>query len=144
MIPVQKLSLFTILASISWIHALLAGLSEKNGRIVVLSALLIPNTFFFCVTVAEACEIRLKQPVPTCPTVAYDPGDCDSVNLSGKKGESVHATALHVMTNGSVYACGSHESCVELKYLTFKNCKFEFVDRKPGESPEYASHFVMR
>jgi hypothetical protein len=93
---------------------------------------------------ADACEIRLKQPVPLCPSVAYGPDDCDSHNLQGKKGDVVQLGILHVMASGSVFACGHHESCVELKYLTFKGCKFEFMDRQPDESPEYISHFVVK
>ncbi|MDF3214824.1 hypothetical protein EN962_00340 [Mesorhizobium sp. M7A.F.Ca.CA.001.09.2.1] len=93
---------------------------------------------------SAACDIRLKGPVPNCPAVAYSIEDCDQTSMVGKKGTKVYFTIIHIMTNGMVFAGGGHEAAVELKNLLFKNCRFSFLDRMDQESPEYASHLVVK
>ena len=95
------------------------------------------------VTSAAACDIRLKQSVPICPAVTYGPEDCETT-LWGKVGDHVeHPASIHIMTNGRSYFCPSHGSCIELQNLSFKGCKFTFIDRKAGETKNYASHLVV-
>jgi hypothetical protein len=92
---------------------------------------------------ANACDIRLKHPVQNCPAVTTGPEDClpDYYGKSGDK-QTVPST-IHIMASGYVYFCATHEGCIEMKDLSFKGCKFTFVERKPRESPEYASHIMV-
>jgi hypothetical protein len=95
---------------------------------------------------AAACEVKLRSPVPVCSAVTYSAEDCEEVAQGshfGKAGDRVHPTIIHVMSSGSVYAATPHESAIELKYLTFKGCKFKFRDRDKDESPEYVFHFII-
>ena len=92
---------------------------------------------------AGPCAAQLKHPVPTCPAVVYAPDDCDSSVPFGKKGDAFYPNIINIMSSGHVYACASHETCIELKDLIFKGCKFEFKDRLNGESAEYMSHFFL-
>jgi len=62
---------------------------------------------------------------------------------SEKKGDAFYPNMINIMSSGHVYACASHETCIELKDLIFKWCKFEFKVRLNGESPEYISHFFL-
>ena len=100
--------------------------------IVMLKLISFAAAFAFAIP-AFACEVRLKHPVPTCPAVTYEPEDCLS-DLWGKAGDRVtQPAAVHVMTNGRSYYCPSHESCIEMKDLSFNGCTFTHVPRKPDE-----------
>ena len=92
-----------------------------------------------------ACIVTQKGPVPNCPGVTYSPEECDSSQLVGKAGDHVTSPAvIHVMTSGRSYYCPSHEGCIEMKDLNFsKGCILTYVQRKPGESKEYASHIFV-
>jgi hypothetical protein len=110
--------------------------------IVMLKLISFAAAFAFAIP-AFACEVRLKHPVPTCPAVTYDPEDCLS-DLWGKAGDRVtQPAAVHVMTNGGSYYCPSHESCIEMKDLSFNGCTFTHVPRKPNESKEYSGHIFV-
>jgi hypothetical protein len=93
--------------------------------------------------VAAPCEAKLKHPVPACPAVTYSPDDCDSSTFSGKRGDKFYPNIINIMSSGHVYACASHDTCIELKDLIFIGCKFEYKDRSNDESPEYMSHFFL-
>jgi hypothetical protein len=61
---------------------------------------------------AAPCEAQLKRPVPNCPAVTYNPDDCDSSTLSGKKGDKFYPNIINIMSSGHVYACAPHDlSC---------------------------------
>lgn len=94
-------------------------------------------------SVSVACEVRLKSTVPSCPMVAYSAEDCNQESRVGKKGDRISFTILHVMSSGAVFASGNRNDAIELKYLTFKGCKFIYMDRKNDESAEYVSHFII-
>jgi hypothetical protein len=95
------------------------------------------------VSSVHACEVRLKNPVPSCPAVAYRPEDCLN-ELTGKAGDVVTSpAAIHIMTSGHSYYCPSHEGCIEMKDLSFKGCIFTHVPRKPDESKEYTGHIFV-
>lgn len=107
----------------------------------VLSKVL-PVSIIFLSFTAQACDVRLARPTPSCPAVTYGPEDCDTT-LTGKRGDLFRPTIVHIMSNGRSYACASHESCVEMKDLDFKGCKFRFQARFREESPEYVSHLLI-
>ncbi|MFZ1964141.1 MAG: hypothetical protein WAU78_11875 [Roseiarcus sp.] len=92
---------------------------------------------------AAPCEALLKNPVPSCPAATYSPDDCDRANVFGKKGDKFHPNIINIMSSGHVYACASHEICIEIKDLIFIGCRFEFKNRLNYESPEYMSHFFL-
>lgn len=95
---------------------------------------------------AASCEVRLKSPVPVCPAVVYSASECEELApgaRTGRAGDRVYPTILHVMSSGAVFAGAPHTSAIELRFLTFKGCKFKFLDRQKDESPEYVSHFLI-
>src|SRR6185437_9459740 len=101
--------------------------------------------FFLTVTPALSCEVRLQHTLRyTCPSVTYGPEDCSDGAAWGKEGDLVtNPASIHIMNSGYSYYCPSHESCIEMKDLSFIGCEFAWVPRLGDESKEYAGHFLV-
>ena len=102
------------------------------------------SVFFFAAIPALSCEVRLQHTLSyTCPAVTYSPEDCFE-GAGGKEGDRVTSPAsIHIMTNGHSYYCPSHESCIEMKDLSFSGCEMAWVPRLGNESKKYAGHFFV-
>jgi len=95
---------------------------------------------------AAACEVNLKSPVPLCAGAPHSAAECEELApgvRTGKAGDRVYPTIIRVMSSGAVFAGAPHENAIELKYLTFKGCKFRFRDRDENDSPEFVSYFLI-
>lgn len=92
----------------------------------------------------KACEVRLKHPIPySCPAAVTALSDCAG-SAWGRAGQIITSpAAIHVMTSGYSFYCPPHESCIQMKDLSFKGCVMTHVPRKAGESPEYEGHIFV-
>ena len=91
----------------------------------------------------QACDVRLRAPVPNCPAVTYSLDDCDSTK-TGKAGDKItNSATINMMSSGHAYYCPSHEGCVPLEQVLINQCVLTYIPRQNGESPEYLAHIVV-